>query len=231
MKAYALLGAPEENWPHNIREIFLEARKAGNLIIGVDRGSLLLNELGIVPDLAIGDFDQLKKFELAELENSVPDIRYSNPIKDLTDSELMIKVAFEDYQVEDLTILGATGGRIDHYLVNLLMMLRPSVRKFIEKVTLIDKQNEIRFYNPGKHLIKKAPEYFYFGIWNLTPVKNLNILKARYELKNFSSDYQQVFSSNEFRRDQSFFELDFEKGIVAVIFSKDIDRFHNVKRI
>ena len=215
MKAYALLGAPEENWPHNIREIFLEARKAGNLIIGVDRGSLLLNELGIVPDLAIGDFDSLKKFELAELENSVPDIRYSNPIKDLTDSELMIKVAFEDYQVEDLTILGATGGRIDHYLVNLLMMLRPSVRKFIEKVTLIDKQNEIRFYNPGKHLIKKAPEY----------------LKARYELKNFSSDYQQVFSSNEFRRDQSFFELDFEKGIVAVIFSKDIDRFHNVKRI
>lgn len=231
MKAYALLGAPEENWLHNIREIFLEARKAGNLIIGVDRGSLLLNELGIVPDLAIGDFDSLKKFELAELENSVPDIRYSNPIKDLTDSELMIKVAFEDYQVEDLTILGATGGRIDHYLVNLLMMLRPSVRKFIEKVTLIDKQNEIRFYNPGKHLIKKAPEYFYFGIWNLTPVKNLNILKARYELKNFSSDYQQVFSSNEFRRDQSFFELDFEKGIVAVIFSKDIDRFHNVKRI
>lgn len=62
-------------------------------------------------------------------------------------------------------------------------------------------------------------------------MKNLNILKARYELKNFSSDYQQVFSSNEFRRDQSFFELDFEKGIVAVIFSKDIDRFHNVKRI
>ena len=64
----------------------------------------------------------------------------------MTDSELMIKVAFEDYQVDDLTILGATGGRIDHYLVNLLMMLRPSVRKFIEKVTLIDKQNKIRFY-------------------------------------------------------------------------------------
>lgn len=37
MKAYALLGAPEGNWPNDVRERFLEARKAGNLIIGVDR--------------------------------------------------------------------------------------------------------------------------------------------------------------------------------------------------
>lgn len=40
---------------------FTLAQQKNDLLIGVDRGSLLLEEMGLIPDLAIGDFDSLEK--------------------------------------------------------------------------------------------------------------------------------------------------------------------------
>lgn len=68
MDAYVLLGGPKEDWPQDIKERFVSAQKAGDLIIGVDRGALFLLELGIRPDVAIGDFDSLKAEELGWVE-------------------------------------------------------------------------------------------------------------------------------------------------------------------
>lgn len=226
MKAYALLGGPTDLWPRNTKELLKNAQD--DLIIGVDRGALFLEEMGVLPDLAMGDFDSLQKNDLAWIENSVPDMRYSNPIKDRTDSELMIRTAFEDYHVDELTIFGATGGRLDHFLVNLFMMLNPAVRPYAEKVTLIDKQNLIRFFNAGKHVINKEQDYPYIGFAGLSEVQDFSIRSARYELHHFSSDYPRVFSSNEFLPDSENFEISFKKGLIVAICSKDIDRFHNL---
>lgn len=57
MKAYALLGGPTDLWPKDIKEKLANA----DLIIGVDRGALFLEELGIIPDVAVGDYDSLQK--------------------------------------------------------------------------------------------------------------------------------------------------------------------------
>ncbi len=228
MEAYALLGGPTDLWPVNIKEILKDARKTNNLIVGVDRGSLYLEELGITPDVALGDFDSLKKADLAEIESNVRDIRYSNPVKDLTDSELMLHIVFDDYQIDNLNILGATGGRIDHFLINLLMLLDPSLRQFAEQVSIMDKQNKIVFFNPGRHVIKKVSEYPYIGFAALTAIKDFNILGARYELHHYSGDYPRVFSSNEFLPNTAQFEINFEKGMLAAIYSKDVNRFHNL---
>lgn len=229
MRAYALLGGPETEWPDNIKEIFSKAKTENNLIVGVDRGSLLLKEMGIIPDLAIGDFDSLRKEELNQIENNVADIRYSNPIKDLTDSELMLQVVFEDYQADDLVILGASGGRLDHFLVNILMPLNPQIKKFAPKIALLDQQNLIRYYLPGRHIITKYHGYPYFGVGNLSPVKELEISRARYDLSNYSNTYPRMFSSNEFKKDKNSFELSFKEGLVIIIFAKDIDRFQNIE--
>ncbi|KRL89658.1 thiamine diphosphokinase [Lactobacillus kalixensis] len=227
MKAIALLGGPKEEWTNEIQTVFKEAKKNGDLVIGVDRGSYLLEELGIMPDLAIGDFDSLKKEELTKIESNVKDIRYSNPVKDWTDSELMIKSVFAGYNAKSLTIYGATGGRIDHFLVNLFMFLNPEIKKYAEKVTLIDQQNLIRFFLPGHHVITKEKDYPYFGVASLAAIQNLNISKAKYFLENYSGDYPRVFASNEFRQDRDEFELDFDSGFISVIFSKDIDKFEH----
>lgn len=228
MKSFALLGAPKQLWPDDLKEQFLKANRTGDLVIGVDRGSLLLQKMGIKVDVAEGDFDSLKRNELAEIEKNVADIRYSNPEKDWTDAELAIRCAFLDYRVSHLTIFGATGGRLDHFLSNLFMVLKPEFNQFAEKITLIDQQNSIKFYNAGKHLVKRQLGYQYFGVATLNKVLNLNINGAKYNLAKFSSANPVSFSSNEFLPEKDTFELSCAKGVVAVIQSKDINRFQNI---
>ena len=99
---------------------------------------------------------------LSKIEKNVKDIRYSNPIKDYTDSELMIRTIFNEYHVDSLVILGATGGRIDHFLVNLFMILNPEIRKFAEKITILDRQNKIQFCDSGNFEIKRDHYFYYF---------------------------------------------------------------------
>ena len=84
MRAIALLGGPKEEWPHNLATEIKEASKKGALIMASDRGSLFLLELGIVPDVALGDYDSLTFDEREIVESKVKDMRYSNPIKDFT---------------------------------------------------------------------------------------------------------------------------------------------------
>ena len=49
MKACALLGGPKSAWPADLRQQLQAAQAAGTLLIGVDRGSLLLLELALAP--------------------------------------------------------------------------------------------------------------------------------------------------------------------------------------
>lgn len=228
MKAIALLGAPKDQWPTDLAEKLKQAKQNGEFIIGVDRGSILLQGLGLKPDLAVGDFDSLKTNELSQIEQTVPDIRYSVPEKDLTDTELMIRYAFEDYNVEFLTLFGSTGGRLDHFMNNLLMVLKPEFSAYTEKIAILDQQNIIQFYRPGSYTIKKLPGYKYFGVINLTPVHNLNISGAKYPLTSYNSTVPVSFGSNEFLPAKETFNLACDQGVLAVIQSKDLDRYQNI---
>lgn len=228
MRSFALLGAPKTSWPLNLPNQLKQAQSEGNILIGVDRGSLLLKEMGLAANLAVGDFDSLKKSELFQVEKAVPDVRYSVPEKDLTDTELALWYAFEDYQVEFLTLVGATGGRLDHFLANLFMVLKPQFRQYAEKLAIMDQQNLIRFFNAGKHTVKKMREYNYFGVISLTAIEGLNISGAKYNLGNYSNTSPVSLSSNEFLPNQDTFKLSFKKGLVAVIQSRDIIRYPNI---
>lgn len=228
MKAIALLGAPKDQWPTDLTALLKQARQNGEFLIGVDRGSILLRELGLKPDLAVGDFDSLKPQELSQIEQTVADIRYSVPEKDLTDTELMIRYAFEDYGVEFLTLFGSTGGRLDHFMNNLLMVLKPEFSAYTEKIAIVDQQNEIQFYRPGIYTVKKLPGYKYFGVINLTPVQNLNISEAKYHLTGYNSPIPVSFGSNEFLPASETFNLACDQGVLAVIQSKDLDRYQNI---
>ncbi|MBP2056936.1 thiamine pyrophosphokinase [Lactobacillus colini] len=223
MQAVALLGGPSEQWPENIEQIFRDAKIAGHLILASDRGTLFLKRWDILPDVAVGDFDSLKKDEKLIL-NDIPDVRYSQPIKNYTDSEQLFLTALADYHVDNLFIYGATGGRLDHFFVNIFTFLRPELCRFVNQVELVDKQNVFKFYSPGKYLIKYRSGYKYIGFGNLEKTIDFSILDARYELNNFSSEYPNFFSSNEFINHKDF-EIKFKAGIILAIYSKDINRY------
>lgn len=227
MKAIAVLGGPISNWPSDIKEKIKRAQARGTMVAASDRGSLFLLELGIIPDLAVGDFDSLKRSELGKIEEQVKDIRYAKPEKDETDSELLFLTLFEDYHVEQIDLYGATGGRLDHFFVNVFTFLNAPLSKYRGQVRIIDQQNLILFLSPGRNMLKPILTYPYLGIGNLTSVKNLNINHAKYPLKHFSSNIPRMFSSNEFNK-QNEIEVTFDEGNVIAIYSCDKDRFNNI---
>lgn len=225
MKALALLGGPQMQWPQNIEDTFKTARKDKNLIFSSDRGTLILKQWGITPDVAVGDFDSIKKNEKKRTLDGIADVRFSNPIKDYTDSEQLFLAALQDYQVDTLEVYGATGGRIDHLLVNLFTFLHLPLRNYLKKVSLIDKQNLISFCSKGVTKFPYRTEYSYIGFGNITTIESFNIKHARYELKNFSSEIPQMFSSNEFLPSKKAIEISIKRGIAIAVYSRDVNRF------
>ncbi|QNQ80275.1 thiamine diphosphokinase [Lactobacillus sp. PV034] len=227
MRAVAVLGGPIANWPIDIKEKIKKAQASGAVVAASDRGSLFLLELGIIPDLAVGDFDSLRKVELDKIEEKVKDIRYAKPEKDETDSELLFLTLFEDYQIEQVELYGATGGRLDHFFVNLFTFLNAPLNKYMGQVRIIDQQNLILFLKPGTNSLQPLASYNYLGVGNLTPVRNLNIEGAKYPLKQFSSHSPRMFSSNEFIK-QNQIKVTFDEGDVIAIYSRDQERFSNI---
>lgn len=81
-------------------------------IIAADAGYGRLKSAGMLPDLAVGDFDSLG-FEPGDCE-----IIYHKPEKDDTDTMLAIKEGLAR-GYERFVLYGALGGRIDHSYANM----------------------------------------------------------------------------------------------------------------
>lgn len=109
MKVCALVGASDFNG-----ERFLEMHRAGSFdcVIAVDGGFASLEEIGVAPDMALGDFDSL-----GYVPSGVRTLRF--PVhKDKTDMELAFDRA-RSRRFDAAYVFGALGGRLDHTLANL----------------------------------------------------------------------------------------------------------------
>lgn len=213
-----LVGGPIDLWPDKL--------KAGQIKgewIGIDRGNLHLIRMGIDPIVAIGDFDSLKPQELQLVRDHIPDIRQSIPEKDDTDTQLGLKVAIEEHQADRLDIYGATGGRLDHFLANLWMVLEPRFKKYAPKIRMIDRQNTITFFLPGEYEINKEPDKKYLAFVALTPMDHLTLFDEKYKLNDYQVKRPISLASNEFVGQTARFK--FASGMMCVIQSRDVDRF------
>ncbi len=187
--------------------------------IGVDYGATFLLDHGIVPAIALGDFDSTPAPLLKRLKERVGCLETFPPEKDYTDTQLGVKRAFLDYQPDRVNIYGATGGRLDQLLSNLYFPLLEEFQPYLDRIRLIDQQNEVTYYWPGEYTIKKLSEMRYLAFVGLTPVKNLTLPDEKYRLKNFSTTVPISWSSNEFNGQVNHFS--FQAGVVAVIQSRD----------
>lgn len=127
-------------------------KKNNSYIIGVDKGLEYLDRLGIVPDLAVGDFDSANT-DTKEKYKSLNNTILLNPIKDATDTQVAVTEAIK-LEPESIIIFGATGGRADHFLGN-LGLLKICLDNGIDDTFIIDKNNRIRIINKNTVLQKK----------------------------------------------------------------------------
>ncbi len=102
-----------------------------NVLICADGGATAALRLGLHPHHAIGDFDSLSPDEVGRLEHLGTQLHRHPPAKDETDLELALLLAINllakvhDADDNDIIILGALGGRIDHELANMMLLAMP----------------------------------------------------------------------------------------------------------
>ncbi len=190
--------------------------------IGVDRGAFYALEQGLPISVAVGDFDSLNRTELAYLEKRIPEIHYSQAEKDDTDTQLALLTALEKAPAGDITLIGATGGRLDHFLSNLWLPLEERFAPVRERLVMRDMQNSIRYYSPGRYRITQEPGMTYLAFVCLTPVTKLSIHQAKYRLSEKDFVRPTSLASNEFVGGSS--DFSFESGVVAVIQSRDKEK-------
>jgi len=92
-----------------------------DLLIAADGGIRYLAGMGLKPDVVIGDMDSVSENQLNEVEETG---RITFPRdKDRSDTELAVQWAIEQ-GAERILLLGAWGGRADHTIGNMALLMR-----------------------------------------------------------------------------------------------------------
>ncbi|HUQ40995.1 MAG TPA: thiamine diphosphokinase [Candidatus Limnocylindrales bacterium] len=102
--------------------------RAADLVIAADGGALALAEWGIVPHFIVGDLDSLGASRASEIEAQGATVISFPVAKDRSDLELALRHAL-DAGADEVVLLGILGGaRVDHALVNAMLLADPEYR-------------------------------------------------------------------------------------------------------
>lgn len=209
MKIAIISGAPQP-WL-DLEEI------RSSFVIGVDYGALTAVNQGLHLNLAIGDFDSVTDLEFEVIKQASSEIIKLSPQKNETDTEVALNVALAK-QATEVVIYGALGGRIDHSLANIRLLLQ-----FIKKgisITLVNQKNILTILSPGQHEIKqpRLPYISFFAVEST--VENLTLTGLKYPLKNYTLTQENIRCiSNEIV--DSSFNVSFSSGYLLMIYSCD----------
>ncbi len=161
---------------------FLKLIDSYNNIVTVDGGYKFLKKITKQePDTIIGDFDSLER-DSKMLKDFNGEIHEFSSDKDKTDGELAIDYC-KDKGIKKISIIGATGGRIDQQYGNIILLdyaLKNGINaKIIEpgiQVGIVDK----------KKIITNKKDYT-ISIFSLTKDTIINKLNGfKYELNNYT---------------------------------------------
>ena len=93
-----------------------------DLTIAADSGLAAFDAAGLMPDLLVGDMDSVAPEVLGRYEGRLPEHRLSS-IKDDTDGVDALDWAIARGATH-ITLLGALGGRLDHAMANVMLLVR-----------------------------------------------------------------------------------------------------------
>lgn len=191
-----------------------------DVVIAVDRGLVYANQIDCKVDMILGDFDSvdpdiLKKYTSKESQLNVVKL---NPVKDMTDTEEAIDVALQQ-GITEITILGATGRRLDHLLANINLLMKP-LKKSV-KACILDKNNCIYIRNKCFSIRKDDLFGKYVSFIPLTTKVNGVTLKGfKYPLNDYTLTIGNSLGvSNEIIQEEA--QVVFNDGVLIVVESRD----------
>ena len=97
----------------------LEELRGGALVVAADGGARSALALGVTPDIVTGDLDSI-----GDAREAIPPDRIRpNPDPNATDLEKAVALCLDE-GCDAVDIIGASGGRADHALANLSVLVR-----------------------------------------------------------------------------------------------------------
>lgn len=195
-------------------------------VYAVDKGLEYADALSLRPDYILGDFDTVNTALLKSYQKQIDSgsldaiIEYHPVKKDAADTELAVLKAIED-GAHSITILGATGSRLDHVLAN-IGLLSLSAENNVD-CRIVDSCNQIRLLTGSTHCcIKKAEQYGdYLSFIPLTSeVKGLTLTGVMYPLTD-RTVYQKssLTVSNQITEEEA--NIFIKEGELLMIESRD----------
>lgn len=188
-------------------------------IIGIDRGLNFCYRNRIVPQYILGDFDSIDKeiLEYYENQQEIPVKRYK-PEKDATDTRIGLELALK-LGSSRIFILGATGGRLDHYMGNLQSLIVPLSKG--AEAWILDSQNAITVLDKRTEIHKAEQFGKYISFFSMgDKVEGLTLTGFKYPLKEYTMiNSDGIGVSNEIQDDTAV--VDFRQGLILMIMSKD----------
>ena len=191
------------------------------LVIAADRGTDYLVEAGITPDLILGDYDSTSAAErIREFKRRGLPVKTYPCEKDFSDMESAIREAVRLGSTE-IRILGACGGRLDHFLAN-LADLRIALKAGCG-AALVDERNFIFLADHSFVLEKSRTPGKYVSLLPLgrERVEHITLRGFKYPLTDgtLSQDAASLGISNEMAESRA--EVSFRDGTLIVVLSGD----------
>ena len=114
------------------------ADKSFDTVACADSGLEAAHAVGVNVDYIMGDFDSVSQETLAEYRSADKAAKFVQypKAKDYTDTQMVLEWILSE-GASEITILGATGGRLDHFLSNLNILMKP-LKQGIPAYIMID---------------------------------------------------------------------------------------------
>lgn len=190
--------------------------KTYDCIITADSGLKHAKDLNILPTIILGDFDSLD-------EGIIDSYRSNNILvypreKDYTDTHLAILTALEQ-ESDSITILGATGTRLDHMLTSIGNLKLCTLEGVYCEI--VDEYNRISLLCEGVYNIKKNEQYGdYISLVPMTETVILSLHNMKYPLDKYELHQGlSICQSNEIIEDIA--TITVHSGLVYLFESKD----------
>jgi len=180
--------------------------------IGADKGALFLAKKKIHMAFSIGDFDSVSENEQSWIELYSDEVIALNPVKNNSDSEAAVDEAVRrGYRM--IYIVGATGVRLDHEIVNIRLCW-----KYPDRVILLDDQNRSVALGEGAHRIQKNG-YQYLSLFAENS-SEISLNGFKYELDHRVITERDLYGlSNELTGETG--EIYVHRGSILVIQTSD----------
>jgi thiamine pyrophosphokinase len=203
------------NGEANSKNFLQKLKNKASFVIGVDGGAGILFKYNIKMDVAIGDFDSIKKTTFEKIKKSIPTIKYPKD-KDYSDTELAVRYALKK-GFNNFILTGMGGKRTDHLLFNL------SVLYFLlkkRKNAYISEENEDIFIVDRKIHIetRKGNTVSLYPFTAIAKIENTEGLK--YPLHNKTVVKQRTLTLSNIAIENRIY-VEVSKGVILLIVEKE----------